>query len=115
MCISLLNGSSDGPYFRFVASGAYYGLTMSAGDLGSNAYISVTLSALVELPAYCGSLLFVDRYCPFEILSFLYDMFNNWAIITTVFQLQIWQTTYVLHLHASGWRLLSFHTCIAIW
>ena len=47
---------------RFVNSAVYYGLTMSSGNLGSNIYISVFLSGLVEIPAYIAVFLLTDRY-----------------------------------------------------
>ena len=42
-------------------SAVYYGLTMSSGNLGSNIYISVFLSGLVEIPAYIAVFLLTDR------------------------------------------------------
>ncbi|XP_075449391.1 solute carrier family 22 member 15 [Ascaphus truei] len=40
------------PIFRFVCSLVYYGLTLSAGDLGGNIYLNLALSGLAEVPAY---------------------------------------------------------------
>eukprot|EP00057_Strongylocentrotus_purpuratus_P005121 XP_003730263.1 PREDICTED: solute carrier family 22 member 15-like [Strongylocentrotus purpuratus] len=45
----------------FTASMVYYGLTMNAGNLGSNVYISFALSGLVELPAYLFGFLVLNR------------------------------------------------------
>ncbi|XP_069802442.1 solute carrier family 22 member 15 isoform X2 [Dendropsophus ebraccatus] len=36
----------------FVCSLVYYGLTLSAGDLGGNVYFNLALSGLIEVPAY---------------------------------------------------------------
>ncbi|XP_071958365.1 solute carrier family 22 member 15-like [Antedon mediterranea] len=44
----------------FACSVVYMGLTMGAGDIGSNAYISLALSGLVELPAYVACVLLLD-------------------------------------------------------
>ncbi|XP_053312868.1 solute carrier family 22 member 15 isoform X2 [Spea bombifrons] len=39
-------------YAWFVCSLVYYGLTLSAGDLGGNVYLNLALSGLAEIPAY---------------------------------------------------------------
>ncbi|XP_033119382.1 solute carrier family 22 member 15-like [Anneissia japonica] len=44
----------------FGCSMVYLGLTMGAGDIGSNAYVSVALSGLAELPAYVACILLLD-------------------------------------------------------
>ena len=38
-------------YFRFTVSAVYYGLTIAAGEVGTNRYSSVIFSALAEIPA----------------------------------------------------------------
>ncbi|XP_068946369.1 solute carrier family 22 member 15 isoform X3 [Petaurus breviceps papuanus] len=39
-------------FIWFVCSLVYYGLTLSAGDLGGNIYANLALSGLVEIPSY---------------------------------------------------------------
>lgn len=48
-------------YSWFVNSACYYGLTMAASDIGSNVYISTTLSGLVEIPAYVVACSIINR------------------------------------------------------
>ncbi|XP_064650765.1 solute carrier family 22 member 15-like [Lineus longissimus] len=48
-------------YAWFVNSAVYYGLTMSAGSLGSSMYISVALSGAVEWPAYLLTIVLLSR------------------------------------------------------
>ncbi|CAH1795803.1 unnamed protein product [Owenia fusiformis] len=48
-------------YAWFVNSAVYYGLTLSSGDLGSNMYISVALSGLVEIPANIVAIFLLNR------------------------------------------------------
>ncbi|ELU07976.1 hypothetical protein CAPTEDRAFT_127727 [Capitella teleta] len=48
-------------YTWFVNCCVYYGLTIGAGNLGSDMYISVALSGLIEIPAYFATWLFLDR------------------------------------------------------
>ena len=50
-------------FFRFMNCCTYYGLTMNAGSLGSNLYLSIILSGIVELPAYVLTLFLIEsRY-----------------------------------------------------
>ena len=37
--------------YRFTCSAVYYGLTIASGDMGGNRYVSVILSAVVEIPS----------------------------------------------------------------
>jgi len=46
---------------RLVVAAVYYGLTLRAGTLGSNRYISVSMSGLVEIPADFVTLWSMDR------------------------------------------------------
>jgi len=39
----------------------YYGLTLKAGDFGSNRYVSIAMVGLVEIPADIVALYFMDR------------------------------------------------------
>jgi len=39
----------------------YYGLTLKAGDFGSNRYASIAMVGLVEIPADIVALYFMDR------------------------------------------------------
>ncbi|CAL4079383.1 unnamed protein product [Meganyctiphanes norvegica] len=48
-------------YSWFVNSATYYGLTMAAGEIGSNVYTSTALSGLVEIPAYLLACSVVNR------------------------------------------------------
>ncbi|XP_033119369.1 solute carrier family 22 member 15-like [Anneissia japonica] len=45
----------------FVCSLVYYGLTLSAGDIASNAYVSVALSGLAEIPGIFFCLWYLDK------------------------------------------------------
>ena len=40
----------------------YYGLSMNAGNLGGDRYISFSLSGLIEIPSYVVAYFLVDRY-----------------------------------------------------
>ena len=40
----------------------YNGLTMKAGDFGSNRYISIAMVGLIEIPADVAALYFMDRF-----------------------------------------------------
>ena len=44
-----------------VNSGTYYGLSLSASNLGGNPYYNYLISAAVEIPAYAFNLLVLDR------------------------------------------------------
>ncbi len=44
-----------------VNSGTYYGLSLSASNLGGNPYYNYLISAGVEIPAYAFNLLVLDR------------------------------------------------------
>jgi len=46
---------------RFVNAMVYYGLTLKAGDFGSNRYISIAMVGLIEIPADIIALYFMDR------------------------------------------------------
>ena len=49
-------------YFSWmVNSGTYYGLSLSASNLGGNPYYNYLISAGVEIPAYAFNLLVLDR------------------------------------------------------
>lgn len=39
----------------------YYGLTMSAGELGGNRYVNIGLAGLVEVPSHLAGYFFLDR------------------------------------------------------
>jgi len=39
----------------------YYGLTLKAGDFGSNRYISIAMVGLIEIPADIAAFYFMDR------------------------------------------------------
>ena len=45
----------------FVISGTYYGLSLSASNLGGNPYINFFISAAVEIPAYAINLLILNK------------------------------------------------------
>ena len=45
----------------FVISGTYYGLSLSASNLGGNPYINFFISAAVEIPAYAINLLVLNK------------------------------------------------------
>ena len=40
----------------------YYALSMSAGDLGGNRYVNLSLSGIVEIPAIVIGYVLLDRY-----------------------------------------------------
>uniref|UniRef100_H2YQZ9 Major facilitator superfamily (MFS) profile domain-containing protein n=1 Tax=Ciona savignyi TaxID=51511 RepID=H2YQZ9_CIOSA len=48
-------------YVWFVCSFVYYGLTLAAGDIGDNPYVSEVLSGLVELPTLLLTGYILDR------------------------------------------------------
>ena len=48
-------------YSWFVNSAVYYGLTMGAGSLGANLYVSIALSGAVEIPGYGLMYILQDR------------------------------------------------------
>lgn len=48
-------------YARFVNAMVYYGLTLKAGDFGSNRYVSIAMVGLIEIPADIVALYFMDR------------------------------------------------------
>ena len=39
----------------------YYGLTLGVGNLGADLYMSVAMSALVEIPAYLLAYFLIER------------------------------------------------------
>ena len=39
----------------------YYGLTLKAGDFGSNRYVSIAMVGLIEIPADIAAFYFMDR------------------------------------------------------
>lgn len=45
----------------FVCSGTYYGLSLSASNLGGNPYINFFISAAVEIPAYAINLMILNK------------------------------------------------------
>ena len=50
------------PYIlRFSASFSYYGLSLGAGSLSDNLYVSSSLMGLVELPGYVICVLMIER------------------------------------------------------
>lgn len=46
---------------RFSASFSYYGLSLGAGSLSDNLYVSSTLMGLVEIPGYVICVLMIER------------------------------------------------------
>lgn len=46
---------------RFTNCLAYYALSMSAGNLGGNMYVSFALSGLVEIPSITASYILLSR------------------------------------------------------
>eukprot|EP00736_Rhodelphis_marinus_P006384 Rmarinus@m.19676 len=49
-------------YIWFASSFVYYGLSLSAGNLGGSIYVNSFLSGLVEMPSYGVILLVIDKY-----------------------------------------------------
>merc|ERR1711923_443659 len=45
----------------FVCSGTYYGLSLSASNLGGNPYINFLIYAAVEIPAYAFNLVVLNN------------------------------------------------------
>ena len=45
----------------FVCSGTYYGLSLSASNLGGNPYINFLIAAAVEIPAYAINLVILNK------------------------------------------------------
>ncbi|XP_050712759.1 organic cation transporter protein-like isoform X2 [Eriocheir sinensis] len=49
------------PYYWFVNSGVYYGLSLSTGNLGGNPYLNFMISGAVEVPALAIATLLLNR------------------------------------------------------
>ena len=39
----------------------YYALTMSAGEMGGNRYINISLAGIVEIPAFMAGYFYLDK------------------------------------------------------
>ena len=64
--------------FRFSNNMLYYALSMSAGDLGGNRYVNLSLSGIVEIPAIVIGYVLLDRYtykctCMYCIDMYMYE------------------------------------------
>lgn len=58
---------------RFVNAMVYYGLTMRAGSLGGDKYVSIALAGLIEIPADLLTLYLMDK------LVLLFCRYTNWT------------------------------------
>ena len=48
--------------FRFITTLVYYGLSLSAGDLGVDFYVSFFISGAIEVPAYLYVMFALDKF-----------------------------------------------------
>ena len=46
---------------RFSVSAVYYGLTLAAGKMGGNRYVSVIVNAFVEIPSNLAIIYFMNH------------------------------------------------------
>jgi len=100
----------------FSFSAVYYGMTMSAGSLGGNMWISVALSGLAEIPAYLlamyilallgrrttvvGSLLISGTLC-FVVLMLNADYVTSRVVVATIGKMCISVAFSVMYLYAA--------------
>ena len=47
--------------YRFAFSAVYYGMTISAGNLGGSMYVNVALSGLSEIPGYLAAIFILQK------------------------------------------------------
>ncbi|XP_033115700.1 organic cation transporter protein-like, partial [Anneissia japonica] len=80
-------------YNWMVNSLVYYGLSLSAADIGGRDYLAFFLSGLVEIPAYISCLFAIDRWGRRVVLCF-YMVLGGIACFGTIWLPEgVWRTT----------------------
>ena len=73
-----------GVAFRLVCSMVFYGLSLNSGNLGGSVYINFELMALVEIIAYVGCVLLLNRLGR-KLVHIACMMLGGGACLSTIF------------------------------